>query len=114
MRCLRTVYRVCGAQALLPTSLQIPLCYDPLDIPECSGGFADVWKCPLDGREVAAKGLKVYLTTNFERIRRVGSPWLAVFISELIASCAEVLQGGSDLENPPPSECVASVRCDHD
>lgn len=72
MRCLRTSYRICGLQALLPDSLQIPLCYNPLDIPDRSGGFADVWRCRYLGQEVAAKALKVYSTDDLERVRRVG------------------------------------------
>ncbi|KAF9643681.1 kinase-like protein, partial [Thelephora ganbajun] len=39
-------------------------------IPECSGRFADVWKGRHDGREVAAKALRVYSTNDSEQIRR--------------------------------------------
>ena len=71
-RCLRTLYRICGRQALLPKSLTIPLCYDPTESPLCYGGFADVWKGQRHGRDVAAKVLRVYLKDGFEKIRRVG------------------------------------------
>ncbi|KAF9643873.1 kinase-like protein [Thelephora ganbajun] len=69
-RFLRTSYRICGHQVLLPKSLAIPLCYNAMEIPHCRGGFADVWKGQYNGLDVAAKALKVYSTDNFDRIRR--------------------------------------------
>ncbi|KAF9644752.1 kinase-like protein [Thelephora ganbajun] len=69
-KCIRYLRTICGRQALLPISLQIPLCYDPMAIPECSGGFADVWKGRHDGREVAAKALRVHSTNNLDQIRK--------------------------------------------
>jgi len=59
---------------MLPKSLAIPLCYDPMATPQCHGGFADVWKGQYNGREVAAKALRVYSTSDFGRIRKVGDP----------------------------------------
>ena len=69
---MRSLYRICGNQALLPSSLTIPLCFNPMGSPLCHGGFADVWKGQHHGRDVAAKALKVYLKDDFEEIRRVG------------------------------------------
>ncbi|KAF9643880.1 kinase-like protein [Thelephora ganbajun] len=72
-RCLRYLYRICGHHALLPNSLQIPLCYDPKTTAECGGGFADVWKGKHRDQDVAAKALKVYTsytTEKFEKIRK--------------------------------------------
>jgi len=40
--------------------------------PLCHGGYADVWKGEHQGREVAVKVLKVYLTSDFDEITRVG------------------------------------------
>lgn len=31
-----------------------------------------MWKAQYDGKEVAVKILRVYLTSNFEKIRKVG------------------------------------------
>ncbi|KAF9645731.1 kinase-like protein [Thelephora ganbajun] len=67
---LRYLYRSCGHNALLPTSLQIPLCYDQNEPAHGRGGFADVWKVQHNGQDVAAKALKVYSTDNFKEIRR--------------------------------------------
>ncbi|KAF9645415.1 kinase-like protein [Thelephora ganbajun] len=69
-KCLRVVYRICGHQALLPASLEIPLCYDPREYPVCRGGFADVWKTRYDGCEVAAKVLRISPRSNYERVRK--------------------------------------------
>ena len=65
------LYRICGHQALLPTSVQIPLCYNRMDEPLCRGGFADVWKGEHQGREVAVKVLKVDKRSNLVKIRKV-------------------------------------------
>ncbi|KAF9643032.1 kinase-like protein [Thelephora ganbajun] len=68
-RCLRYLYRICGRHALLPKSLQIPLCYDLAKPAHYCGGFADVWKGQHDGLDVAAKTLRVCLADDFEKIR---------------------------------------------
>jgi hypothetical protein len=69
-----------------------------------------VWKGQYDGRDVAVKVLRVYLTSDFEQIRKVGFPRLVVRIDELTESRVEVLQGGHDVEGPSSSERVATVR----
>ena len=72
-----------------------------------------MWKCQYNGQEVAAKAMRVYQTSDFEKIRKVGCPQL-VYIDELTTSRTEVLQGGHDMEGPSSSERVAAVRCDDD
>ena len=72
-KCLSALCRICGRQALLPKSLQIPLCYDRSDTPLYRGGYADVWKGEYQGRSVAVKVLRVYSTSDFEKITCVGS-----------------------------------------
>ena len=69
---LSALCRVCGRRALLPRSLQIPLCYNRLELPQYSGGFSDVWIGDYQGRRVAAKALRVYLTSDLHKIRKVG------------------------------------------
>ena len=64
---------VCGRHALLPKSLQIPLCYDRSVAPLYRGGFSDVWKGKHKGRHVAVKVLRVYSTGDFVKITSVGS-----------------------------------------
>ena len=72
MRCLNTLCRICGREALLPRSVQIPLCYNRSDTPLYRGGYADVWKGEHQGRKVAVKVLGIYLTSDFNKITRVG------------------------------------------
>ena len=109
-RCLRALYRICGREGLVPKSLRIPVCYDSTENPQCSGEFSDVWKGSYDGREVAAKVLRVYVTSDLKAIKKVVYLVLLVFVDELTASCSEVLQGGLGLEEPSSSECVAVAR----
>jgi hypothetical protein len=71
-KCLRTLCRICGCQALLPKSLQIPLCYDRLDVPRYRGGYADVWMGKHQGLQVAVKVLRVYSTSDFDKLINVG------------------------------------------
>lgn len=47
-----------------------------MDPPLCHGGFAEVWKGEYQGREVAVKVLKVYLTSDLDKITHVGSQHL--------------------------------------
>jgi len=80
------------------------------EAPQFRGGFADVWKGQSDGRDVAVKILRVYPSSGYEQIIKVGYPILVVFINELTTSHAEVLQGGHDMEDASSSERAAVVR----
>jgi hypothetical protein len=53
-------------------SLQVPLCYNRLGTPLYRGGYADVWKGEHQGRSVAVKVLRIYSTSDFDKITRVG------------------------------------------
>ncbi|KAF9789402.1 kinase-like domain-containing protein, partial [Thelephora terrestris] len=59
-KCLSVLCKICSRQALVPSSLQIPLCYDPSAHPRCIGGFANVWMGEHEGNKVAVKVLTVY------------------------------------------------------
>jgi len=67
---LTTLCCICSRRALLPKSLQIPLCYDRLQVPQCRGGYADVWIGDHQGQPVAAKVLRVCSKSDFEKIGR--------------------------------------------
>jgi len=71
-QCLRSLWQVCACNALLPRSLQIPFCYNRLDDPLYSGGYADVWKGEYQGRPVAVKVPRLYSTSDFSKITSVG------------------------------------------
>jgi len=68
-KCVRYLYIICGHQALVPRSLVIPLCYNPAEDPLCRGGFSDVWKGQLHGRDVAAKALRLIQKDDFGKMR---------------------------------------------
>ena len=66
------------------------------------------------GRQVAVKVLKVYLTSDFDKIANVGrsrrrarSRW------EADPYHVEVLQGSYDVEDPSPSKCVTTAGSDN-
>ena len=111
-RWLRSLCKICDRQALLPRSLEIPLCYNPMDVPLCQGGFADMWKGQYHGRDIAAKALRVYQTNDFEQIRKVGCPQPALHTDELTVSPTEVLQGGRHMECPSTSQRATAARRD--
>ena len=75
-KCLKSLYKICGRCAILPKALRIPLCYNRDDFPLYQGGFADVWKGSYQGQDVAVKVLRVYQTSDLDKIRGV-SHWLS-------------------------------------
>jgi len=105
---------VCGREALLPRQFQIPLSYDPMETPQCSGGFADMWRGEHEGQEVAAKVLRAYKTSDLEEIRKVRGAQFVVPTNKLTVPHAAVLQGGHDMEDASSSERVAVIRRDDD
>jgi len=62
---------MCGRHALLPSPFQIPLCFDRSEEALYSGGYADVWMGAHQGHDVAVKVLKVYSTSDFNKITSV-------------------------------------------
>ena len=70
--CLRTLCKICGKEALLPRSIQIPLCYDPTSAPLYYGGSSEVWKGQHEGREVAVKVLRTHGTGGPDKMTHVG------------------------------------------
>ena len=65
---LSALCKICGRQALLPRSLQIPFTYDQSDHPLFSGGYADVWMGEHRSRKVAVKVLRLSMTSNLGKI----------------------------------------------
>ena len=56
---------------MFPRSLQIELCYNPASVAHCRGGFPDVWKDEYRELEVATKVLRIYTTSDLQKITRV-------------------------------------------
>ena len=113
---MNTLCKICGRHALLPSPFQIPLCFDQSKRPLCSGGYADVWVGEYQGRKVAVKVLRVYSTSDFNKITSVSHHPRLVKSAYPKADdrCGHVdfLQGSCDVEDPPPSECALAVGSD--
>ena len=73
-KCLAILSKICSHHALIPQSIQIPLCYDQTEDPKYEGGFAKVWKAEHEGIEVAVKVLKVTMKSDLVKIKEVGFP----------------------------------------
>ena len=71
-KALSALCKVCGRQALLPRSLQIPPCYDRSDEALHRGGYADVWMGEYEGRKVAVKVLRIFTTSDINKTTSVG------------------------------------------
>jgi hypothetical protein len=85
-----------------------------MEIPQFSTPFADTWKGEHKGKGVAATVLKIYLTSDSERIKKVDCPRFVTLINKLTVSCAAVLRGGHDVEDPSSSKRLAVGGCDND
>jgi hypothetical protein len=77
-KCLKSLYRTCGRHALLPKSLEIPICYDRTGVALFRGGFADVWKGEHRGRDVAVKVIRTYSNSDLQKITGVSCWSLSV------------------------------------
>lgn len=113
-KCLRYLYRICGRQAFLPRSLEVPLCYDPKKDPVSRGELADVWKGQYQGQEVAARVFSIWRGSDAEEIKKVSCRWRSRPAIQTTDHVLEILQGNCNVEGPSPSECVATVGRDND
>lgn len=69
-KCLRYLSGICGDQALLPRSLEIPPCYDPTEDPVSRGRVADVWKGQHGGQKVAVQVFRLLPGDDTQQIKR--------------------------------------------
>ena len=70
-KCLVALCKLCSHHALIPSSIQIPLCYNQTEAPRCRGGFGEVWKGEHEGVEVAVKVLKICAASDLIKVRKV-------------------------------------------
>ena len=113
-KCLAALCKICGHHALISRSIQIPLCYNRGEAPRYEGGFAEVWKGEREGTEVAVKVLKIFMTSDLAKIRKVGFSVSPKCVGRPVnVDHAEVLQGSDHLEGSSPSECAATVGSDN-
>ena len=86
-----------------------------MDIPDCSegsvevecGGFANVSQSTYEGRRVAVKVVRVYITSDLEVILSVSLGCLRHFTC-LSESITEILSRGCCLETPSASQHLAA------
>jgi len=71
-KCVRMLYKMCARNALFPRSLRIELRDNRDNIVRYRGGFGDVSKHEYQGREVAIKRLRIYDTSDPQKVIRVG------------------------------------------
>ena len=71
-KCLKALYRTCGRNAILPSSFQIPHCYDRQGVALCQGGFADVWKGRHLDVDVAVKVIRMSSHKELQKMVGVG------------------------------------------
>jgi len=66
------LYEMCARNALFPRSLRIELHDNRDNVVLYRGGFGDVSKREYQGREVAVKRLRIYDTSNPQKVVHVG------------------------------------------
>ena len=69
---LQYLTKICSRQTLLPSTLQLPLLYDPMENPVERGVFANLRKGQYNGQVVAVMVLNVYERFYLDRIASVG------------------------------------------
>ena len=113
---MKSLYKMCARHSLVPTSLQIELCYNPADIPHSRGGFADVWKSEYRGREVAVKVLRISTTSDLQKVTHVSRRRrsVGVLVDILTVVRVGILQGIHHVESSSSSERAAAAGSDND
>ena len=70
LKLLNKLCKTCSRHHVIPTSMHIPDCSEGSMEAE-SGGFADVSQGTYEGRQVAIKVVRVYVTSDLDAIRSV-------------------------------------------
>lgn len=71
-KCLKSLYRMCGRNAILPSTLKVLASYDRSTDALYRGGYADVWKGECGAQDVAVKVIRMYSTSELQKIVGVG------------------------------------------
>ena len=72
LKLLNKLCKTCSRHRVIPTSMHIPDCSEGSVEVEC-GGFADVSKGSYEGRRVAIKVVRMYVTSDLDTIRSVSA-----------------------------------------
>ena len=104
---------MCGHHEIIPSTLTVTVGYDQTEDALYRGGYADVWKGEYRGREVAVKVIRLYSRDVMKNVINV-CHW-CYFVSPqpvLTILCAEILQGGGDVEIPSTCKHSTTGRSD--
>ena len=95
--------RLCARIGHLPESYLLPDKFDLSGMPHTFGGFADVWKGVLRGKDVAVKSLRVSVMDDKSGIRKVANKATISHASSLTYYVA-LLRRGCHVEELVPSQ----------
>jgi len=70
LRLLNELCKMCSRHRVIPTPMHIPDCSEG-SVEVESGGFADVSQGTYEGRKVAIKVVRLYITSDLDTIRSV-------------------------------------------
>ena len=73
LKLLNKLCKICSQHHVIPNSMHIPDCSEDSTEVE-SGGFADVSQGTYEGRKVAIKVVRAYVTSDLDVIRSVSLP----------------------------------------
>lgn len=100
--------KTCSRRRVIPKSMNIPDCSkDSMEV-EC-GGFANVSQSTYQGRRVAVKVIRVYVTSDLDTILSVSPLPAPPHLSES-GRIAEILSRGCRLETSTTSQYTATPR----
>jgi len=83
LKLLNRLCKTCSQHHVIPTSMHIPDCSEDSVGVEC-GGFADVSQGMYEGRRVAIKVVRAYVTSDLDLIRSVSVSSMYAIISTQI------------------------------
>ena len=72
LKLLNKLCKTCSRHHVIPSSMHIPDCSEG-SVEVESGGFADVSQGTYEGRRVAIKVVRVYITSDLDAIRSVSA-----------------------------------------
>jgi len=92
----------CSRHRVIPKPMHIPDCSEGSVEVEC-GGFGNVSQSTFEGRRVAIKVVRVYVTSDLDVILSVSliHPRHHAYLNKWVAG---ILPGGRCLETPPASQ----------
>jgi len=106
LKLLNKLCKMCSQHRVIPTPMHIPdRLGDSVEV-EC-GGFADVSQGMHEGRRVAIKVVRAYITSDLDVIRSVSVPPTLLYPPDKLV--AEILPRRGRLEAPPAPQYLTAA-----